>query len=61
MFEQKLASVNQINDVKAILMRTRGTSNAEAYKVIRDQAMGKCVATEDIARAIIYANGILLA
>lgn len=59
--EQKLASVNQINDAKAILMRTRGVSNAEAYKIIRDQAMGKRVATEEIARAIIHANGILSA
>lgn len=59
--EQKLASVNQINDAKAILMRTRGVSNAEAYKIIRDQAMGKRVATEDIARAIIHANDILSA
>lgn len=59
--EQKLASVNQINDAKAILMRTRGVSNAEAYKIIRDQAMGKRVATEEIARAIIHANDIMSA
>lgn len=59
--EHKLASVNQINDAKAILMRTRGVSNAEAYKIIRDQAMGKRVATEEIARAIIHANDILSA
>lgn len=59
--EQKLASVNQINEAKAILMRTRGVSNAEAYKIIRDQAMGKRVATEAIALAIIHANEILSA
>jgi AmiR/NasT family two-component response regulator len=57
--EQKLSSVNQINDAKLILMRTRGVSNAEAYRIIREQAMGKRVATEEIARAIIHANEIL--
>lgn len=59
--EQKLTSVNQINDAKAILVRTRGVSSAEAYKIIRDQAMGKRVAAEEIARAIIHANDILSA
>jgi AmiR/NasT family two-component response regulator len=59
--EQKLSSVNQINDAKLILMRTRGVSNAEAYRIIREQAMGKRVATEEIARAIIHANEILAA
>lgn len=57
--EQKLLSVNQINDAKAILMRTRGVSDAEAYKIIREQAMSKRVATEEIARAIIHADEIL--
>lgn len=57
--EQKLLSVNQINDAKAILMRTRGVSDADAYKIIREQAMSKRVATEEIARAIIHANSIL--
>lgn len=57
--EQKLSSVNQINDAKLILMRTRGVSNAEAYRLIREQAMSKRVATEEIARAIIHANEIL--
>ncbi|MBY4674341.1 ANTAR domain-containing protein [Burkholderia multivorans] len=57
--EQKLSSVNQINEAKLILMRTRGVSNTEAYRIIREQAMSKRVATEEIARAIIHANDIL--
>lgn len=57
--EQKLSSVSQINDAKLILMRTRNVSNAEAYRIIREQAMSKRVATEEIARAIIHANDIL--
>jgi AmiR/NasT family two-component response regulator len=57
--EQKLLSANQISQAKAILMRTRNLSDADAYKIIREQAMGKRVATEEIAKAIINADGIL--
>ena len=34
-------------------------TDSEAYRVIREQAMAKRVATEEIARAIIHADGIL--
>ena len=57
--EQKLLSANQISEAKAILVRTRKVSDSEAYRVIREQAMTKRVATEEIARAIIHADGIL--
>jgi AmiR/NasT family two-component response regulator len=57
--EQKLLSANQINQAKAILMRTRSVSDADAYRIIREQAMSKRVASEEIARAIIHADGIL--
>ena len=57
--EQKLQSANQVSEAKAILVRTRKVSDSEAYRVIRDQAMTKRVATEEIARAIIHADGIL--
>lgn len=57
--EQKLLSVNQITTAKAILVRTRNVSDEEAYRIIREQAMSKRAATEDIARAIIHADGIL--
>jgi AmiR/NasT family two-component response regulator len=57
--EQKLQSANQISTAKAILVRTRNVSDEEAYRIIRQQAMSKRTATEDIARAIIHADGIL--
>jgi AmiR/NasT family two-component response regulator len=57
--EQKLLCANQISEAKAILIRTRNVSDEEAYRIIREQAMSKRVATEDIARAIIHADGIL--
>ena len=57
--EQKLLSVNQISAAKAILVRTRNVSDEEAYRIIREQAMSKRTATEEIARAIIHADGIL--
>jgi AmiR/NasT family two-component response regulator len=57
--EQKLQSANQISTAKAILVRTRNVSDEEAYRIIREQAMSKRTATEDIARAIIHADGIL--
>ena len=57
--EQKLVSANQISEAKAILVRTRSVSDSEAYRVIREQAMSKRVPTEEIARAIIHADGIL--
>lgn len=57
--QQKLLSANQISQAKAILARTRAIDDAEAYRIIREQAMSKRVATEEIARAIINADGIL--
>ena len=57
--EQKLLSANQISAAKAILVRTRNVSDEEAYRIIREQAMSKRTATEDIARSIIHADGIL--
>jgi AmiR/NasT family two-component response regulator len=57
--EQKMLNANQIMQAKAILMRTRNVSDDEAYRIIREQAMSKRVFTEDIARAIIHADGIL--
>ena len=57
--EQKLLSANQISTAKAILVRTRNVSDEEAYRIIREQAMSKRTATEDIARAIIQADGVL--
>ena len=57
--EQKLAGVHQISEAKAILVRTRQVSDEEAYRIIREQAMSKRTATEEIARAIIHADSVL--
>lgn len=57
--EQRLAALRTLNKAKAILMNTRGLSEDEAYKVIRDQAMSKRVTAEEIADAVIKANEIL--
>lgn len=57
--QQKLQGANQISQAKAILVRTRNVSDDQAYRIIREQAMSKRVATEDIARAIINADGVL--
>ena len=52
-------AVNQINEAKAILVRTRNVSDSEAYRAIREQAMSKRVPIEEIACAIVHANGVL--
>ncbi|MCB5191233.1 ANTAR domain-containing protein [Methylobacillus arboreus] len=57
--EQKLQAANQISAAQAILVRTRNISITEAYKVMREQAMLKRTTIEEIARAIIHADGIL--
>ena len=57
--QQKLLSANQVSQAKAILVRTRAVDDAQAYRIIREQAMSKRVPTEEIARAIIHADGIL--
>jgi AmiR/NasT family two-component response regulator len=56
--EQKLMSTSQISEAKSILIRTRNIRDSEAYRVIREQAMSKRVPTEEIARAIIHADGL---
>lgn len=57
--QQKLHGANDVNQAKAILVRKRGISDDMAYRIIRDQAMSRRVSTEDIARAIIDADGLL--
>jgi len=52
-------STSQISEDKSILIRTRNICDSEAYRVIQEQAMSKRVPTDEIARAIIHADGIL--
>jgi two-component system, response regulator PdtaR len=57
--EQKLQAANEISTAQAILARARGISAIDAYKVMREQAMLKRVTVEEIARAIVHAEGAL--
>lgn len=57
--EAKLLGVRHIADAKAILMKTHGLSETEAYDLIRDQAMSKRVTTEEVASAIVNASEVL--
>lgn len=57
--QQKLSSANDISQAKAILVRTRNVTDVEAYRIIREQAMTKRVATEEIAHKIIEADSLL--
>ena len=57
--EQKLQAANEISAAQAILARARGISAIAAYKLMREQAMLKRVTVEEIARAIVHAEGTL--
>ena len=57
--EEKVGGARKIAEAQEILARQRGISKLDAYKAIREQAMGKRVPVEDIASAIIVADEIL--
>ena len=57
--EIKLAGLRQVEEAKSILVKTKQISEDVAYQVMRDQAMAKRVTVEQIASAIIDAEGIL--
>lgn len=57
--QRKLRSIHKVNQAKSILMETRGISEEEAYKIIRDRAMTKRVTTEEMAVSIINADDLL--
>ena len=57
--EAKLLGVRQLAEAKAILMKTHGVSEGQAYDLIREQAMSKRTTMEEIAAAIVNANEIL--
>lgn len=57
--EAKLLGVRHLADAKAILMKTHGLSETEAYDSIRDQAMSKRVTIEELAAVIVNANEVL--
>jgi AmiR/NasT family two-component response regulator len=57
--EERVYGARKIAEAQEILMRQHGISKPEAYKAIRDQAMGKRVSVEEIASAIVAADEIL--
>jgi AmiR/NasT family two-component response regulator len=57
--ERKLSGIQKIHKAKSILMDKQGLSEEDAYQTIRRQAMGKRVAMEEMAVAIINANELL--
>lgn len=57
--ERKLSGIQKIQKAKSILMDKQGLSEEDAYQTLRRQAMGKRVAMEEMALAIINANELL--
>lgn len=57
--EIKLAGLRHVEEAKSILMKAKNISEDMAYQVMREQAMAKRVTVEQIASAIIDAEGIL--
>ena len=61
--EQRLQSsplgIRRLAEATGIPIRTRRVSKSDACDLIRDQAMSKSVTNEEIALAIINAEGIL--
>ena len=57
--ERKLSGIQKIQKAKSILMEKQGLTEEDAYKALRQQAMGKRITVEDMALAIINANELL--
>ena len=57
--EKRLTSQRKVEKAKAILMEMHRISGTNAYKIIRDRAMSKRIAVEDIAESIINAHELL--
>jgi AmiR/NasT family two-component response regulator len=59
--ELKLKGVMQLAEAKTILMRMYSVNEAEAYEILRKQAMMKRITVEEISQSIIQANDIFAA
>lgn len=57
--ERKLAGQQNIQRAKLILMGTQGMTEEEAHRTLRQHAMSKRVAVEDLATSIISADDLL--
>ena len=57
--EAKLLGARHLADAKAVMMKTHDISEAQAYDLIREQAMCKRTTVEEIAAMIVHASEIL--
>ena len=57
--EGKLSGIQKNQNAKSILMELQGLSEDGAYQALRQRAMGKARAMEEMAAAIINANELL--
>lgn len=55
----RLQATRKVADAKLILSRLHGVDDSDAYRMIRTQAMSKRTTVEEIASAIISADGVL--
>ena len=57
--DAKLLGARHLADAKAVMMKTHDISEAQAYDLIREQAMSKRTTVEEIAAMIVHANEVL--
>jgi len=57
--EAKLLGARHLADAKAVMMKTHNISEAQAYDLIREQAMSKRTTVEEIAAMIVHASEVL--
>ena len=57
--EAKLLGARHLADAKAVMMKTHGISEIQAYDLIREQAMSKRTTVEEIAAMIVHASEVL--
>lgn len=57
--EAKLLGARHLADAKAVMMKTHDISEAQAYDLIREQAMSKRTTVEEIAAMIVHASEVL--
>ena len=57
--EAKLLGARHLADAKAVMMKTHDISEAQAYDLIREQAMSKRTTMEEIAAMIVHASEVL--
>ncbi|WP_207383490.1 ANTAR domain-containing response regulator [Comamonas thiooxydans] len=56
--EQKVTGMRQLAEAKAIIMRMKDVHEAQAYEILRSQAMAKRIPIEDVCSSVIQANDL---